>query len=157
MSRTSIYLSLLAGILLIGAWAPVHAAVYRWVDKHGVVHYTDQWHPGAKRIEVATGTSRASGHAASDTTPTVAAGDRAANRQIRHAADQRAVQATETKLRTQRCKKAKAVYHRLIFARRLYTAGKNGQRHYMSDAQANAARVKAREIMNRLCGANSGS
>lgn len=153
MSRTAIYLTLLGGMLLVGALAPVHATVYRWVDSHGIVHYTDQWRPGAKRVEMATGTTPAAKSAG--TTSALAAQDKAASRQIHRAADERAVKARETKLRAKRCKKAKAVYHRLIFARRLYTTDKKGQRHYMSDAQANAARVKARQIMNRLCGSNS--
>lgn len=157
MSRTTMYLSLLAGIVLVGALARAHADVYRWVDKHGIVHYTDQWRPGAKRILAATGTATGSSGAASSATPSVASEDKSADRQIRHAASQRAVKAAEAKLRAQRCQKAKAVYHQLIFARRLYTTGKDGRHHYMSDAQANAARVKAREIMNQLCTSDGGA
>lgn len=40
--------------LLLLALAPALAAattVYRWVDAQGVVHYSDQPHPGAKKVE----------------------------------------------------------------------------------------------------------
>ena len=154
MSRTTMYFSLLAGILRVGALASAHADVYRWVDKHGVVHYTDEWRPGATRIVTATGTASGSGGAPAASTATE---DKAANQQIRQAADQRAVHTAEAKLRAERCKKAKSVYHRLIFARRLYTVGKNGQRHYMSDAQADAARVKARALVNQFCTPGGGA
>lgn len=157
MARTTIYFSLLAGVLLAGALASAHADVYRWVDKHGVVHYTDEWRPGATRIVTATGTASGSGGAPASTAPSTASGDQAANQQIQQAADQRAVHSAEAKVRAERCAKAKSVYHQLIFARRLYTVGKNGQRHYMSDAQADAARVKARALVNEFCTSGGGA
>jgi hypothetical protein len=146
------FFSLLAAALLLGALAPAHAGVYRWVDKHGLVHYSDQWRPGAVRV----GTIAATSAAPSGATPSVGAEDHAADRLIRHAADERAVRAQEAKLRAKRCTQAQAVYHRLIFARRLFTTGAHGQRHYLSDAAATAARVKARATMNHWCGSPSG-
>jgi ABC-type sugar transport system substrate-binding protein len=154
MSRTTMFFSLLAAALLLGALAPAHAGVYRWVDKHGVVHYSDQWRPGA--VEVATAAADKSSATPSDATPSVSAEDHAADQMIQHAADARAVQAREAKLRAQRCTKARAAYHQLIFARRLFTTGANGQRHYLSDAEATAARVKARATVSRWCSPPSG-
>jgi hypothetical protein len=37
--------------LLLSGWATA-AETYRWVDKDGVVHYSDQPNPGAERIEL---------------------------------------------------------------------------------------------------------
>jgi len=38
---------LLAGVVLLLAWLPVHAAeVYRWVDEQGKVHFSDTPPPG---------------------------------------------------------------------------------------------------------------
>jgi hypothetical protein len=148
MSRTTMFFSLLTAALLLGAVAPAHAGVYRWVDKHGVVHYSDQWRPGAVRVAATAESASAS---SSGTAPSVSAEDHAADRMIQHAADARAVHAQEAKLRAQRCTKAKAAYHQLIFARRLFTTGADGQRHYLSDAQATAARIKARATLNRWC------
>jgi hypothetical protein len=152
MSRTTMFFSLLTAALLLGAVSSAHAAVYRWVDKHGVVHYSDQWRPGAVRVA----TAAASAPGASGASPSVSAEDHAADRMIQRAADARAVHAQEAKLRAQRCTQAKAAYHQLIFARRLFTTGAHGERHYLSDAQATAARIKALATMNRWCGQPGG-
>ena len=153
MSRTTMFFSLLTAAVLLGALGPAHAGVYRWVDKQGVVHYSDQWRPGAVRIAA---TAQGASPSPSSTASSVSAEDHAADRMIQHAADARAVHAQEAKLRAKRCTQAKAVYHRLIFARRLFTTGAHNQRHYLSDAQATAARIKARATMNRWCGQPGG-
>ncbi len=152
MARTTIAFSLLAATLLAGALAQAHADVYRWVDRHGVVHYSDQWRPGATRIATATGSAKGAASTAG-----TAAEDQEANQQIQQAADERAVQSAEAKLHAKRCEKAKAEYEKLLAARRLFTEGKDGKRQYMSDAEADATRVKARQIMNQDCGSGSGS
>ncbi len=152
MPRTAIFLTL-TGVLLAGALSLARADVYRWVDKQGVVHYSDQWVPGAKLV-MSTSESL-NGTGAAHAMRGIAAEDQAADRQIRKAADERAVQAKEARLQAQRCKHAQAVYQRLIYARRLFTTDKSGQRHYFSDAEADAARVKAKETMDKLCGASS--
>ncbi len=155
MSRTTMQLSLLAATLLAGVWTAAHADVYRWVGRHGMVHYSDRWRPGATLISTATGTP--SDSPLPSASASLAAEDKAADQQIQRAAAERAVKATEAKLRAKRCKEATAVYNRLIVARRLYTTDKQGQRHYLSDAQADASRVKAREMMHQFCGTGSGS
>ena len=156
MSRTAICISSIAALLLAGTLSLAHANVYRWVGKHGVVHYSDQWHPGAVRIRAETGTA-ASGGRATHTHGTIAAELRAANRKIALRKAEHAVAVAEAKLRAKRCHEAKAVYQHLLYARRLYTVGKNGHRHYMTSAQDDAARVKAREEMDQLCGSGSNS
>lgn len=148
MSRTTI-LILLCAVMLAGTLTLARANVYRWVDKHGVVHYSDQWKPGAKRVMVAseslsTGKSSAAQQG-------IAAESKAADRQIRQAADERTVQSKEAKLQAQRCKRARAIYHRMIYARRLFKTDKSGRRHYLSSAQADAARAKALANVNQFC------
>ena len=157
MSRTAIYISSVAAMVLAGALCLAHADVYRWVGKDGVVHYSDQWQPGATRIMTDTGTPVASSGAASNAQQGIAAEDRTADSKIAKQNAERAVAATEAQLRTTRCKKAKARYQRLIYARRLYTVDKSGERHYMTDAQDDTARVKAREAVDQFCGSGSGS
>lgn len=156
MSRTTICISSFAALLLVATLSLAHADVYRWIGKSGVVHYSDQWRPGAVRIRTSTGTPAASG-GASNANQGIAAEDQAAGRTIAHQNAERAVASTEAKLRAKRCKKARALYQRLIYARRLYTVDKNGKRHYMTSAQDEAARVKAREEMKQLCGSNGES
>jgi hypothetical protein len=157
MSRTAIYISSIAALLLAGALSLAHANVYRWVGKHGVVHYSDQWRPGAVRIRTQTGTAATSSGNGTHVHDTVATEDRAANRRIEHRKAEHIVAAVEAKLRAKRCKEAKTVYQHLLYARRLFVVGKNGHRHYMTSAQDDAARVKAREEMDQLCGSGSNS
>lgn len=38
--------------LLAAAAAPAAEEIYRWVDEDGVVHYSDQPHPGAERLVI---------------------------------------------------------------------------------------------------------
>lgn len=42
----------LAVVLLLPALALADTVVYRWVDKNGVVHYSDQPHPGAVKVNL---------------------------------------------------------------------------------------------------------
>ncbi len=153
MPRTAICLTLTA-VLLAGMLGLARADVYRWVDKHGVVHFSDQWVPGAKLVMSTTESLKDGG--SSDDMKGLAAESKAADQLIQKQADERAVQTKEAQLRAKRCKQAQSVYQRLMYARRLFTVDKSGQRHYFSDAKADAARVKAKQTMDRLCGAQSG-
>ncbi len=38
--------------LILCGCAPLHAQVYKWVDKDGVTHYSDRAAPGAEQVEV---------------------------------------------------------------------------------------------------------
>src|ERR1700761_1299777 len=38
-------------VLSLGAVSAAHADVFRWVDDHGSVHYSDQWVPGSEVIK----------------------------------------------------------------------------------------------------------
>jgi hypothetical protein len=41
---------LLLAVLVFGS--ATAADVYRWVDRDGVVHYSDQWQPGAEKVRI---------------------------------------------------------------------------------------------------------
>lgn len=153
MPRTALCLTLI-GVLLAGAFSVAHADVYRWVDKHGVVHFSDQWVPGATRVMSTT--ESLNGGGSSQAAQALAAEDKSADQMIQKQADEREVQAQEAQLRAERCTKAQARYQQLIHARRLFTTDKSGERHYFSDAQADAQRVKAKEAMDSLCGPSTG-
>ncbi len=44
--------TLLFTLILVGCTAAVSATVYKWVDENGVVHYSDQPHENAQRVEL---------------------------------------------------------------------------------------------------------
>ena len=153
MPRSIVILLAASTAALLGAAGTVHAdVVYQWTDAKGQVHYTDQWVPGAKLIRTETAHPSA---AAAGTTPSVQSGSNAADGQTKQQNAAQAVQADEDKVRAARCTQEKADYQKLIDSRRIYTTDKSGERHYLSDEDADAARVKARQAMDADCGSGS--
>lgn len=139
--------------VLLGAAGVAGAdVVYQWTDAHGEVHYTDQWVPGAKLISSGTAHAPASAAAAEQG---IQSESKAASQELKQEQDAQAVQQDEAKVRAERCKAEKAEYEQLIQSRRIYTTDKNGERQYMSDADADAARLKARQAMEADCGSSS--
>jgi hypothetical protein len=144
-------------LALVGALGIARAdTVYRWVDSHGEVHYTDQWRPGAKLIMTNVPHSQSPG-LDSKSWAGIDSEDQAASKSIEKQQAERAVAQDEAKNRAKECKAAQARYNQLIQARRLYTTDASGERHYLSDAQADAQRVQARETMDSVCNPQSGS
>ncbi|MGH8138586.1 MAG: DUF4124 domain-containing protein [Steroidobacteraceae bacterium] len=152
-------------LILAGASTIVYAAdVYRWVDEHGGVHYTDQWVAGA---EVIKSTKPRPATPDADTTHRsleqqrlTDGGDRA-SAQLAQESATRAVKQDLAKLRDQQCKEAKERYEKAIAARRIYKPVKAGDkdkdadrpenREYISEEEADAYRVKARTDMDEAC------
>src|SRR5882757_8683786 len=44
----------ISSLLCAGIVSVAHADVFRWVDDHGGVHYSDQWVPGSELIKSTT-------------------------------------------------------------------------------------------------------
>jgi hypothetical protein len=136
--------ALLAGVALAGTHV-----VYEWTDAHGEVHYTDQWKPGAKLIRIQTADPSAGDTSAMQG---IQSESDAASHELRHQQAAEAVQRDEAKIQAARCAQAKAQYKSMMDSRRIYTTDKSGQRQYLSDSAAEAARVKALEAMQTDCG-----
>ena len=64
----------------------------------------------------------------------------------------RAVQNDVAAARAEQCKKAQDDYQHSIIARRIYNEDKDGNRVYLSDDEADAARVRARQAVQDYCG-----
>jgi len=153
MSRSIAILLATAMAALLGVAGIARAdVVYQWTDAHGEVHYTDQWVPGAKLIR--TDTSRGS-QTAANATQGIRNESSAASGELKEQQDAQAVQDDVAKARAARCTQDKADYEKMIQSRRIYTTDKSGERHYLSDADADAARVKARQAMEADCGTGS--
>src|SRR6185437_545243 len=153
MSRSIAVLLAASITALFGAAGIARAdVVYQWTDAHGQVHYTDQWVPGAKiiRTESSHGSATTANamqgiHKESD----AASGTLKAQQQAQ------AVQDDEAKARAARCTQDREQYQKLIDSRRIFTTDKNGERHYLSDADADAARLRARQAMDADCGSGT--
>jgi hypothetical protein len=149
-------------LLFAGAVSVGNAAdVFRWVDEHGGVHYSDQWVPGS---EVIKSTRPHPSTASSDTarpasTAPKASSDRTASQTTEQ--NTKAVKQDMAKIREQQCKEARDRYDKAIQARRIFKPSKGDtskdtdrpdDRQYLSEDEADAYRVKARADMQELCG-----
>jgi Domain of unknown function (DUF4124) len=145
-------------LLCAGVVSVAYADVYRWVDEHGGVHYSDQWVPGSEVIKSLTkphstgSTSQTSPAPKLSSLPSSAAPDSAA----------KAVKQDVAKVREQQCKEAKDRYDKAVQARRIYKPGPDGSstkdtdrpddRQYLSEEEADAYRVRARQDVQDYCG-----
>ncbi len=143
-------------ILAAALGGSAQADIYRWKDAQGVFHYSDQWVPGSELIKsnsvrppgVEPGSSP---KAASSDSGRIAA---SANSQAQQEVTNRAVQEDVAKVREDQCKKAKEIYDKAISARRIYKGeSKDGEKQYISDAEADAYRAQARTEMEQACAA----
>ena len=114
---------------------------------------SDRPSPGAAVIRQApvSGQLQQQGQvAASERAPSPA--DAAANDRLREQARSAAVQKDVGAARTEQCKAATDKYQKSVEARRMYRMNKDGEREYFTDAEADAARLSARNEMEQACG-----
>ncbi len=67
------------------------------------------------------------------------------------AATNQVVKQDVAKTREKQCKDARDAYEKAIQARRIFKTGKNGEREYISDAEADTYRAQVRSDMDTLC------
>ena len=132
-------------LILAGAAGLARADVFRWVDDQGVVHYSDEWMPGSVVVKTTM-----KPHSESST-PSGASGARLSE-QVADQANARAVQQDVAKARDSQCSFAKDRYMKAVSSRRVYKEGKDGERQYMTDADADAYREQARKDVQQACG-----
>ena len=150
MRRSSIALAALA-VVVISA----HADVYKSVDAQGQVRYSDQWSPGSTLIKGSRpGPTSTDAPAPAATVPndhTLAPDPKAAAA--------KAVQADMAAQRAEQCKQLKEQYAKVIQARRIYQPGSDASapKQYMSEAEADAERVRTRQAMDESCAGGSSS
>ena len=143
-------------LIFAGAVSIARADVFRWVDEQGEVHYSDRWVPGSVLIKTNKPHPTVEADApqrGSEPSKVAAAGQRASG-QLAQQATAQAVKQDVAKAREQQCKQAKERYEQAIQARHISKPTKDGEREYLSDAEANAYRVQAREAVKELCGSS---
>jgi Domain of unknown function (DUF4124) len=151
-------------LLCVGAVSVAYADVFRWVDDHGGVHYSDQWVPGSEVIKSSAKTHPQGSETASHTSVAPKLSSSTTGQATPDTAA-KAVKQDLAKVREQQCKDAKDRYDKAIQARRIYKVGpSNGNskdpdhaedRQYLSDEEADAYRVKARQDVQDYCGASA--
>lgn len=138
----------ITALVLAGVSPLARADVFRWVDKDGVVHYSDEWVPGSELI-------RGVGKPRPESSTSAASSRAATGFSESSGGDQdnaRAMQQDKAKVRDAQCKFAKDRYMRSIQSRRVYKEGKEGEREYMSDTDADSYREQARKDVQAACG-----
>jgi len=151
----------ISAVLSVGAISVAHADVFRWVDDHGGVHYSDQWVPGSEVIK-SSPKSPGGGGGSYAATHSTSPAPRSSSSSPSQESAVKDVKADLAKVRDQQCKEAKDRYEKAIQARRIYKSPAPGDkaaakdtpddRQYLSDEEADAYRVKARQDVNDLCG-----
>jgi len=154
MRRISLALAALATVVITA-----HADVYKSVDAQGQVRYSDTWSPGATLIKgdrnrLALDPNANTPNA--DPNKPVVPNDHTPVDSAKLAA-QKAVATDMAAARAVECKRLQDQYDKLIHARRVMQAdpGPNGERQFMSDAQADAERVKTKQAMDEACSAGA--
>jgi hypothetical protein len=130
--------------------AHVRADIWKWVDSDGHIHYSDRWSPGAVRIKADHPDSSTSGDDKKLATTSQQISD-----QLHKEAIVRSVKQDEAAQREQECKDAQDRYAKAIHARRIYTTDDSGNRQYLSDDDAEQARIQAKADVDKYCGSDS--
>jgi hypothetical protein len=156
-----------ATLLMSLATTAAQADVYRSVDAQGQVHYTDTPTPGAELVHVQRGgggiafSSTAAAAAKSSSAATASSTAAKANSSasagppqdpLAKQAAEKAVQQDVEQTRADQCTKAKSDYEAAIAARRIYKAGVDGERQYLTDEEAEQQRVNLHQAMDTACG-----
>ena len=138
--------------------AVASAAVYKWVDADGRVHYSDRPPEGEAQIvnivSRPTNRERLAARAAGDQKQREAAGQEQ-TKQKADQATQAAVNSDVAKSRAKQCEEAKERYRIAVDSHKLYKQGKNGERQYLSDTELSQARLDARRNLEESCGAGA--
>ena len=149
--------------LAILTWLPLSAAladVFRSVDAQGHVQYSDTPTPGAQLVRIngqRVAVQSAPAAPASSTggnnpaaKPVAQSGDQI-HQQLEQEAAARSVQNDVAQTRAEQCKKAQETYNASIQARRIYKTGPNGEREFLSDDEADKARLSSKLAMDSAC------
>jgi hypothetical protein len=140
-------------LIIAGAFTLARADVYRWVDDKGQPHYSDQWMPGSEVIK--TTKAHPTGWDASARTAdqkNLTASNTKVSAQLEDKDNSRAVQQDVASRHAVLCKQSKDSYMRAITSRRVYKEGAEGERSYLSDADADAYREQLRKQVQDYCG-----
>jgi hypothetical protein len=136
---------------LIGTMSAAHADVYRWTDAQGHVQYSDRWVPGSTLIRQ-TGPHNPAAEPPRTDQQKLAASNANISEQQEQRATEQTVKQDVAASKAEQGKKTTAAYQKAIESRRLYKEGKNGEREYVSDQDADAYRAKLLSERKQICG-----
>jgi Domain of unknown function (DUF4124) len=156
-------IALTAVVVLASLALPAAAAVYKWVDPQGHVHYSDRPPPPeGKLLSVDTSSQHARSERSSE--PSRPPAQMAAAASVPSApfagpagspeAAARAKQEVDNDVsnaQAQQCKQAQDRYQNYVHSRRLYKEGPNKERIYLSEQELETERLQAKHEVDELC------
>jgi Skp family chaperone for outer membrane proteins len=145
---------MIASTLALGFGLSAAADVWKYVDPQGQVQYSDRWVPGSELIK---GERNHPSNTPSDESKKLKDASGQISDQLTQQATQRAVQKDVTAARSEQCKQARDHYQKTIEARRIFRTGKDGEREYLTDDEADQERLRSRTDMEQVCGAGAAS
>jgi hypothetical protein len=131
---------------------PVAAQVYRWVDKDGKVHYSDQKPPDRKADELAIQSQPSDPQAAEKTMAELIARNAGLAEEAARRDQMTAEQAQAQEQKRKLCEAARADLQLLMAINRHFSVDAQGERVYDTDAQLEGRRAQARARVAQNCG-----
>jgi hypothetical protein len=146
---------LLCAVLL--AWSGLASAVvYKWIDVQGKVQYGDR-PPDGVHAEIVEGLgshgtrseqARPPGASATSSQP---AGSAPPAKNAQDDGTKKAVDNDVAQVKDKQCADAQARYKSLIEGRRLFKAGTDGERQYLTADEIDAERLNAKRDIDTIC------
>ena len=138
------------------AWSGMAGAVvYKWIDAQGKLQYGDRPPDGvhAEVVEFLGGhPGRVASARASEAAP---AGQPAraatANQAADDSAEKKVIDSDVAQTREKQCADAQDRYKKMIEGRRLFKAGANGEREYLTSDQIDTERLNAKRDVDTIC------
>lgn len=145
----------MVAVLLLGSgWALAgNTQVYKTVDEHGNVVYTDR-PPSAGAPKSTVSFHEPSADDQAHLEQQRKATDAAENKRLQQTAASDVAHARQEKAEKEkqaRCETARSDYYRLRDAGRIFQTDAAGNKVYLPDAEADAKRTEAREAMDAAC------
>ena len=132
------------------AWSSLASAVvYKWTDAQGKLQYGDR-PPDGVHAEVVQllGTHPST---ARNVSSTPAQAPVVANPTPKDAEDRKAVDQDVAQVKDKQCTEAQDRYKKLIEGRRLYKAGPDGERQFMTSEEIDTERLNAKRDIDAIC------
>lgn len=137
---------------LVGIISTAYADVYRSTDAQGHVQYSDRWVPGSTLIKSTTPRNTTSTPAPDQQDKQVAASNARIDEQLAQEEAERKVKQDVAANKAQQCKEATEAYDKAVRARRIIRAGKEAEREYLSEEEADAYRTQLLMRRREVCG-----
>ena len=148
---------LLCAVLL--AWSGLASAVvYKWNDAQGKLQYGDR-PPDGVHAQIVEGLGNHPSRSEQPRPPVVSASSATSSQPAKSAATNNAqddgvkktVDDDVAQVKDKQCADAQARYKSLIEGRKLYKAGADGERQYLTSEEIDAERVNAKRDIDTIC------